>query len=87
MHLFFKTFSLFYLVLASGMVPLVSPKIWYVVDDHKYLKDPFFDDHPKNIISEEKFTSVPTMIGVNKNEGLLFSSIFHSKEDNFKYYQ
>ena len=87
MYMFFKTFSLFYLVLASGMVPLVSPKIWYVVDDHKYLKDPFFDDHPKDIISEEKFTSVPTMIGVNKNEGLLFSSIFHSKKDNFKYYQ
>ena len=83
----FKIFSLFYLVLASGMVPLVSPKIWHVVDDHKYLKDQFFDDHPKNIISEEKFTSVPTMIGVNKNEGLLFTSIFHSKENNFKNYQ
>ena len=69
------------------MVPLVSPNIWNIVDDHKYLKDPFFDDNPKNIMSEEKFTSVPTMIGVNKNEGLLFTSIFHSNKNNFKNYQ
>ena len=69
------------------MIPLASPISWNVVDDHKYLKDPFFDDNPKTIMSEEKFTSVPTMIGVNKHEGLLFTSIFHSKEDNLKNYQ
>ena len=77
----------FFLVLASGMIPLASPISWNVVDDHNYLKDPFFDDNPKTIMSEEKFTSVPTMIGVNKHEGLLFTSIFHSKEDNLKNYQ
>ena len=75
------------LVLVSGPVPLASPITWNVVDDHEYVKDPFFDDNPRAVMENKQFNSVPTMIGVNKQEGLLFTSIFYALEENLKFLQ
>ena len=38
-------------------------------------------------MENKQFNSVPTMIGVNKQEGLLFTSIFHAKKENLKFLQ
>ena len=85
MTIIWNTIKNFHLVLKNGLVPLASPIPWNVVDDHKYSNDPFFHDHPRKIMANKEFNVVPTMIGVVKEEGLLFSAIFKSYEENLQY--
>ena len=44
-------------------------------DDSKFSSNPFFSDDPYKILQKGEFNDVPLMIGANKDEGDLFTSI------------
>ena len=61
--------------------------IWQPTDDSSYLKHPFFAKHPREIMSKGEFNAVPTMIGANKDEGLLYTAGFHADPQKYNCYK
>ena len=45
------------------------------IDDSKFSSNPFFSDDPYKMLQNGEFNDVPLMIGANKDEGMLFSSM------------
>ena len=76
----FKLIFLFYIAWPG----ITWPVTWQPTDDHDYVKNPFFKDHPRNVISSGKFNKVPTMIGANKDEGLLTSILYLAEPEKYK---
>ena len=60
------------------------PIIWMPYDDHDWIKESFFPQHPRKILEDGNFNAVPTMIGMTKDEGLLVSSAFYKNPEKIE---
>ena len=66
---------------------MAYPLVWSPQDDHEYVKDSFFANHPVNVLKSGKFNQVPLMIGVNKDEGVLHSATMLQNPELFEYFK
>lgn len=55
---------------------MAYPLVWTAYDDSHVVMDPFFADNPRRLFERGQFNSVPTMIGITKDEGLIQSTQF-----------
>ncbi len=58
----------------DSVLPL--PQVWMPFDDHKITTESFCDKNPLEAYEKGEFHQVPTIIGTNKDEGLLYSKTF-----------
>ena len=62
-----------------GLFP--SPVVFKPSDDSKYSQDPFFKDDPIKLLEQGKVHNVPVMIGVTKDEGLIYSAALGQRSE------
>ena len=53
---------------------MAFPVVWAPVSDFMYVKNPFFEQDPVELMVTGQFNKVPTMIGTVKDEGLLHTA-------------
>ena len=73
-----------YISLFSVYDIFTFPIIWLPYDDHQWIKESFFTQEPSKVIENGNFNLVPTMIGSNKDEGILGSASFYKNPDKLK---
>ena len=71
--------------LATGT--MAYPVVWSPYDDHETVQDPFFAQHPVEILKSGEYNKVPIMIGTAKDEGVLHTATLLQDPEMFQYFK